>query len=155
MTTATHSRRTVRYSTLDEFLTDAEEIISRPHRTVGEWTTGQILEHLARTMNASIDGFGVKAPWLIRVTIGAYLKNSALIRPMKPGVKLPKKAARFIPAPDVNEEEALAACRSAVDRFDNEDPVAPHPMFGAMAREEWIQLHLRHSEMHMSFIVPE
>lgn len=155
MTTMTAKRRTVRYSTLDEFLADAEQILSAPHQTIGEWTAGQILEHLARTMNASIDGFGMKAPWLLRVTIGAWMKNSSLIKPLKPGFKLPKKASKFIPAADVSETEALASCQRAVRRLDAEDPTAPHPMFGNMAREEWIQLHLRHAELHMSFIVPQ
>ncbi len=30
-----------------------------------------------------------------------------------------------------------------------------HPVFGAMNVEQWNQFHLRHAEMHLSFIVPE
>ncbi len=32
---------------------------------------------------------------------------------------------------------------------------AIHPAFGKMNHDEWTKLHLRHSEMHLSFAVPE
>ncbi|MFN5799079.1 MAG: DUF1569 domain-containing protein [Planctomyces sp.] len=31
---------------------------------------------------------------------------------------------------------------------------APHPGFGRMTHQEWLLLHLRHSEMHLSFAIP-
>jgi len=28
-----------------------------------------------------------------------------------------------------------------------------HPLFGKLSREEWNRFHLRHAELHMSFLV--
>ncbi len=147
------ARRTVHYATLSEVVQDAEHLIGN-HHTVGKWSFGQICQHLAKSMNASIDGFGFQAPWFIRWLIAPMLKNSFLIKPMKPGFKLPKKATALLPDDSVTAEEGLRQLKAGVERLAHETPTASHPAFGKMASEEVMQLHLRHSELHMSFIVP-
>src|SRR5438128_1352511 len=100
---AAATRRIVRYENLDAFLFDAESLGRGRFRTVGNWTYPQILDHLARTMHCSFDGFGFKAPWIVRLLIAPILKNGFLTRPMKPGLKLPAKmAAVMMPGSDVS-----------------------------------------------------
>ena len=147
------ARRTVHYSTLSEVVQDAEHLLGN-HHTVGKWSFGQICQHLAKAMNASIDGFGFQAPWFVRWLIAPMVKNSFLIKPMKPGFKLPKKGAVLLPDDSIAAEEGLRQMKAAVERLSHETPTALHPAFGKMASEEVMQLHLRHCEMHMSFIVP-
>lgn len=147
-------RRTLRFATLDEFLQDAEAMAAGECKTVGNWSYGQILGHLASAMNSSIDGFGFQASWFLRKIIAPFLKNSALTKPLKPGIKLPKSADKYLPDPSLTVEDSLAECRKAVERLASETPKAKHPFFGAMASEEWMALHLRHAELHMSFVVP-
>ena len=86
--------------------------------------------------------------------IAPFLKNSALTKPLKPGIKLPKSAEQYLPDPLLTMEDSLAECHKAVARLATETPKAKHPFFGAMASEEWMALHLRHAELHMSFVVP-
>ena len=147
------ARRTVRYSTLSEVVQDAEHLLGN-HHTVGKWSFGQNCQHLAKAMNASIDGFGFQAPWWVRWLIAPFIKNSILLKPMKAGLKLPKRAASLLPDDSVTAEEGLRQLKAAVERLSHETPTAPHFVFGKMASEEVIQLHLRHCELHMSFIVP-
>ncbi len=146
------ARRTVRYSTLSEVVQDAEHLIGN-HHTVGNWSFGQICQHLAKTMTASIDGFGFQAPWFARWLIAPFIKNSLLIKPMRAGFQLPKNATSIIPDSTVAPEEGLRQLKAAVERLSHETPTAPHPFLGKMASEEVMQLHLRHSELHMSFIL--
>ncbi|MBC7817627.1 MAG: DUF1569 domain-containing protein, partial [Planctomycetaceae bacterium] len=124
------------------------------HHTVGKWSFGQNCQHLAKAMNASIDGFGVQAPWWVRWLIAPVVKNSFLTKPMKAGFKLPKQCASLLPDDSVTADEGLRQLKVAVERLAHETPTAPHPAFGKMASEEIMQLHLRHCELHMSFIVP-
>ena len=147
------TRRTVRYSTLSEAVQDAEHLVGN-HRTVEKWSFGQICQHLAKSMNASIDGFGFQAPWWVRWLIAPVIKNSILLKPMKPGFKLPKKGASLLPDDSVTADEGLSHFKAGVERLSHEVPTAAHPVFGKMASEEVIQLHLRHCELHMSFIIP-
>ena len=149
-----NQRRTISFATLDEFLLDAEAISAGQYKTVGNWNYGQILGHLASAMNSSIDGFGFQASWFLRKIIAPFLKNSALTKPLKPGIKLPKGAEQYLPDPSLSVEDSLAECRKAVERLTTETPMAKHPFFGALASEEWMALHLRNAELYMSFVVP-
>ena len=147
------SRRTVRYATLSDIIQDAEQVIGN-HHTVGNWTFGQICQHLAKSMNASFDGFGFQAPWFARWFIAPFVKNSLLIKPMKPGFKIPASGKMLLPDDNVSAAEGLRQISAAIERFSHETPTAPNPFLGNMASEEVVQLQLRHAELHMSFIVP-
>ena len=152
-TTTTKQRRDIGYSTLEELRLDAEAIAAGPFATIGQWSYGQILDHLAKAVHCSIDGFPFRAPLWMR--LGApFLKNSVLTKKMQPGWKLPKSADPYLPDAEATVEDALARLVKGIDRLDTENPEAAHPVFGKLAREEWIQLHLRHAELHMSFVVP-
>ena len=35
------------------------------------------------------------------------------------------------------------------------DPAKPNPVFGPLTHEQWIQLNLRHAELHLGFLVPQ
>lgn len=154
-TTTAAARRQVRYGTLDEIVADAERLARGKFHTLGAWTYPQILDHVARAMAASLDGFGFKSPWVARFLIAPFVKNSILYKGMKPGFKLPKSAVRLLPAPDIDLETALDGLRKAVARWKTEPQRAPHPFFGKLAEQEHTALHLRHAELHMSFVVPE
>ncbi len=150
------NRREVRYESLEAFLADAERVAKTRFHTVGKWTYPQILEHLATTMHSSFDGFGFKAPWIVRVILAPFIKNSFLTNPMKAGFKLPRKmAAKLLPDSEISLPQALDNVRVAVARIASNAPTAEHPAFGKLARQEWTSLHLRHAELHMSFVSPE
>ncbi len=60
----------------------------------------------------------------------------------------------MIPGP-TSTKEGLELLRNAVKRLSETAERAPHGGFGRITNEEWDAFQLRHSEMHMSFIVPE
>ena len=146
-------RRTLRFETLDEMLDDARDVVRRPHVTVGNWTDGQILDHLARTMNCGFDGFGFQAPLWIRLMIKPF-RNGLLVKPMKSGYRLPNDAVNLQPEADVSSEDALSRFERSVERLKAEDPQQLHPFIGRLTPEEYRRLNLRHGELHLSFIVP-
>ena len=93
-------------------------------------------------------------PWLFKV-IGPLLKKKLVRGPMAPGVKLPESVAKVtVPGP-TSTEEGLAALRSAIARLETEPKRAHSPFLGAMTNDEWNRLHLNHSALHMSFLVPK
>ena len=105
-------------------------------------------------MNDSIDGSDMRLPWYLKL-LGPLLKNKLLRGPMAPGVKLPESVARVtVPGP-TSTEEGLTALRSAIARLESESKRARSPFLGAMTKDEWNRLHLNHSALHMSFLVPQ
>jgi hypothetical protein len=151
------TRRTVRYASLSALWEDAEKLAAGNYETVGQWTFGQILDHLATTLNSSIDGFPFRPPPHMRMMAAImtpFFKQSFLTQPMKAGYKLPKYAGPMFPPPGLSAADGLARIRAAVERFERETPEARHPFLGRLTPDEWISLHLRHAELHMSFVRP-
>lgn len=153
--TIAKTRREVHYASLHEFLSEVERLANSRICTLGNWTFPQILDHLARTMQCSFEGFGSQAPWLVRKVLAPLVKNSFLTRPMKAGFRLPKRmASALLPSSEATLPAALEKLRDIVARCEAEVPTAAHPAFGRLASQEWTSLHLRHAELHMSFVVP-
>jgi hypothetical protein len=148
------NRRPVRYESLDDFLHDADKLGKGPVRTLGNKSYPQILEHLAFAINGSIDGSPLLIPWPIR-TVARLLRKRILNTRMSPGFKLSRaNDAKAWLEHDADLRAALESVHRAVQRFESETRRSPHPAFGHLTPEEWCKFHLRHSEMHMSFVVP-
>jgi hypothetical protein len=58
------------------------------------------------------------------------------------------------PPDQVTTEEGLKAFRRAVSRLKAESQRDWEQCFGVFTREEWDRFHMRHAELHLSYIVP-
>jgi hypothetical protein len=148
------NRRDVRYANFDEFLADAETIAGGPVRQLGNWTLAQIFDHLARSMNVSVDGTHERFPWPLRIAL-RLVRKRIIGSPLKPGYRVPENVAILL-RPDIHVQlrESLWKLRSATIRFQNASTFPPHPAFGVLTRDEYRTLALRHAELHLSFIEP-
>jgi hypothetical protein len=148
-------RRELHFANLGDMLADAELLCStKPITALGNWRLGRALEHLARSIEMSLDGAKFRPPWYVR-WLGPWIKNRMLTQPMRPGFQLPAYAARYlIPEDECEMHEALAHLHAAVTRLRATTRRHPSPVFGPLTLEEWDQLHLRHAELHLSFFVP-
>jgi hypothetical protein len=151
---AVTGRREVKIESYDDILRDAENLMKRgPIRSLGNWTPGQNFEHLAKSMDASIDGVEFKMPWFMRV-IAKLFKNMFLNQPFKPGFKLPVKLeADFGPQEGISDEAGYQLLIAAVERIKTTTKRSPSPAFGEMPESDWIKLHCRHAALHLSFLV--
>ncbi len=147
-------RRELSYHRLSDVLEDAEQLAKGEYRTTGTWSFGQILWHLGATYDASFTGFGFMVPFWARLFIAPFVKKGFLTKPMRAGFELGEKAQALVPGPDLTTEDGLEKLRSAIKLFETGEPNQPHPFFGKMTPDEWLQLHLRHAELHMSFVWP-
>jgi Protein of unknown function (DUF1569) len=147
-------RRQLKFSTLDEILADVERLNQGKVRALGNWSPGQNLTHLAIIMNGCLDGIPYQAPFYIQ-TAGWFLKKRFLKNPMPAGFDLPKAAAAQLVPGDTSWEDGLRQFRTALQRMKTESQRHPHPVLGELTREQWDQLHCRHSELHLSFLIPE
>jgi hypothetical protein len=143
-------RRRLHFETYQDVLDDVRALAAGPTRQLGNWSLGEICHHLAKTMDMSIDGSKAQFPWILR-TIGPLFKKRFISRPMPAGYTVPKGSG-LMPEADAT---GVAALERAVARIEQTHQRSPHALFGPMTREEWDQLHMRHCELHLSFIVPE
>ncbi|MCA9038847.1 MAG: DUF1569 domain-containing protein [Planctomycetaceae bacterium] len=144
-------RREVRYTSYADMMNDVEQMAVGEVRTLGNWSYGQILQHLATSLDSSIEGTGFMLPAPMRWLFTLLMKNRFLYKAIPAGFKT---SGKFIPG-ETSVEEGLMALRHSVERQSQEETCAPHPAFGKITKEEWDAFNLRHAEMHMSFVVKE
>lgn len=147
-------RRQLRFETLDDLRREAERVASCPGKTLGNWTVSQILDHLAKALRINFDGPEARAPWFVRRIIGPLVRNSMLNKGMTAGIAMPKQMSHFLPDADPQTEASLQEYRTQIERLKVTKPILAHAVFGPLSHEDWIRLHLRHGELHFSFIVP-
>lgn len=152
MTTKTANRRTISYASLQEVVDDATRLVAADASTTGGWTKGQIFEHLARTMDGSLDGFSFTFPFPVRVIGKYFFKPRFFKHGMSPGFKLKGPSKQALAPDPLADQEGLEHLKKSVQRLETESQRHVSPVLGEMTREEWNKLHLRHSELHMSFI---
>jgi hypothetical protein len=148
-------RRPLHFDSLDDILSEVERLArAKDLRTLGNCSAGQIFQHLATAMNHSIDGFPRRMPAVLRFFIRLFFKGRFLTKPMSAGFKLPAEAQTDLWATAVDLDTGLKSIREAIARLRATPPRQPHPALGPLTPEEWLQLHGRHSELHLSFLVP-
>jgi hypothetical protein len=148
-------RRKLHFHELGHIEEDACRMVNAAQvQCLGNWSLGQILKHLATVMHQSVDGVPMRVAWYIRL-LGPLLKKRLISRGMPAGFRIPRASLRaMVDESGVHADEALRALREGIARLQSESRRAPHPVFGELTREEWDQVHMRHAELHLSFVVP-
>jgi hypothetical protein len=148
-------RRQLHFNGLDDILADVDHLANSGEiKPLGNWSPGQIFQHLATVMNKSIDGFDTHLPWPLRFGLRLLFKNRFLYKPMAAGFKLPKKTAEELVCPSATVDDGIRNLRQAIHRLQTESKRSPSAAIGPLTREEWDQLHCRHCELHLSFLIP-
>ncbi len=151
------NRRKVHYSSLEDILSDIDRI-EEAHRqgtlqTMGNWSAGQILSHVAAWIEYGYVGYPVKSPpwfirWILKGMLKKYLKNG-----MPSGVKIPGIQAGTTGMDEAPLEAASERLRQALRRLQaGEECPYDSPAFGKMSHDDRIRLNLRHAELHLSFL---
>jgi hypothetical protein len=144
---------------VDDLLAEAERVAAAAAaggvRPLGNWSPAQVLWHIARLMEFSFDGFSWRyrrgPQWLTRPL--RFLAWRWMIRlAFRPGFRNPPEAAALEP-PAVSLEEAAAALRRQVARLRRGERMTQESAVeGPYSHEQWVHIHLRHAELHLSFL---
>jgi hypothetical protein len=148
-------RRELSFTTIDDALADVEQIAAAERagraRCLGNWSTGQILSHVACWADYAYDGTPLNPPFFIRWMLRP-MKSRFLYKKMSPGGKIPKVSGGTLATAPASLDDGLAHFRKSFTRLRDLTPIAPHFIFGRLTHDEWINMHLRHAELHLSFI---
>lgn len=152
-------RRSLRFETLDATLVEAERLLAaeregRLHRT-GNWSLGQTLGHLATWATFAFDGYPpeVRAPLPVRLVLRT-MRNRILTKGMMPGVKVGRVPGGTLGLEPMDADEGLRRLREAYRRLQASPPTITNPVFGTLSHDQWVQLNLRHAELHLGNQVP-
>ena len=135
-------------------LADAREIAGNveAYETVGNWSIGEQFSHVARTMEASVNGFGFTFSLPLRL-VGKMLKGRFLNKGFSKGFKFNSDAAKAIgPDEGISVADGFKQLEDAVALFQSTEKRALSPVLGKLTLGEWVKLHARHAELHFGFI---
>ena len=150
-TSRVKDRRTLQFESIQELVDDVLRLDGGVVRASGNWSAAQIVQHVAKLINFSIDGFPAKAPLMLRI-VGRLIRNRSLNKTLPAGLKFPSTFTFLVPDDDITWDEAVTFLRESVGRLQHDRMGAPSPVLGPLSHEEWERLHCRHAEMHFSFM---
>lgn len=148
----TPGRRDLQFQGLDQVMADVDRLLVG-HDTVGRWSLGLACNHLTKAVVGSVDGYGFKAPWLIRklVTPLAWRRILGSGR-MPEGVKVP---GSHLAESSLDARAEAEALRAALRGFaSHTGAMADHPFFGPLSKDDYEKFHRIHCAHHLSFARP-
>lgn len=145
--------RQLRFGDFTEALDELERLHRGGYEKLGQWDLAQACDHLAYFIRGSLDGWGFRVPWLVKVLFGRLVLRRILKQKrMKAGVPTPQ---RPLPAPGRDEAAAVAGLRREVERLlAHAGQMCDSPFFGHLTPEQWRELHLIHCAHHLGFFAP-
>jgi hypothetical protein len=151
------SRRKLRFASLDEALAEVDRLVEAARAGqiayAGRWSLPTMLNHLAVWAEFAYTGVPTRIPLLVRL-LARLFKRHFLYGSMPAGRRLPRVTGGTFGIEEVPLDKALRRLQIALLRLKNDPPLQPHPIFGRMTHTEWMALHMRHAELHLSFAVP-
>jgi hypothetical protein len=127
----------------------AIESLARGHRHTGAWSLAQMLQHVAQSIDCSIDGYP-QARWaLFRKAVGGVAFAAFQARgKMSHALDEPIPGAPALDA-QLALPTAISAAQIALRRFEaHAGALAPHFAYGALDKDEYTRAHLMHLANH-------
>jgi hypothetical protein len=151
-------RRDLQFADLNAILADLDRLESAENAGTliqnGNWSLGQNAFHIADIIEQSLDGFRFSAPLPIRVAF-RIMRPFMMGRPFPAGIALKGNSLTLIPDPAITTEQGLAKLRTQIQRIiGGERMTLASPIFGKLSHEQWVTLHCKHADLHLSFLDP-
>jgi hypothetical protein len=150
-------RRDLNFESVDDALAELGRIMEADQagrlRTLGNWTPGQVMGHVAAWIDYGFDGYPIDPPpwfvrWILRMRLKKYLHGK-----LPAGVRIPRIENGTVGTEPYSTVEGGERLRRALQRFQRGEPAKyDSPAFGPMSPEDRVQLNLRHAELHLGFL---
>ena len=149
--------RDLHFDTLDDLLAEAKRIAEQPDApTRGSWSASQNIWHVARYLQASVEGYPFQVPWFMKI-VGPLMKKRMITKTMSSGYNAPKQVGKAMEPQNI--DPSLTAMGPAIELLEiwvgkakAEGFLPRNPAFGKMDRQQWIDLHCRHAELHFGLV---
>ncbi len=148
------TKRKLDFHTGDEVLAEIENLRQKGYVKTKNWNLTQICEHLIKTMNGGMDGFGFRLPWLLRATILKWIFRRILrTRKMSSGPTLKSLKPQAESGPE--DDATIDACLEVVRRaMAFEGSMDDYPFLDGLTHEDWRQFMWMHAGHHLGFLIP-
>ncbi len=150
-------RRKLKFTTIDQVIAEIDRLHASGYQRLGNWSLGQMCDHIATLAEKSLAGFDTQLPTLFRMTLGKIIFHQIVLKGRFPrGIKAP---AEFTPKPaPANDDPAaeIQRCNLALQKVQRAtaEQFQPHPFAGRVTAEQWRQAQAIHASYHLGFLIP-
>jgi len=156
-------RRDLKFSDLSQVLEEVDRLAAGGYQQAGNWNLAQTCQHLTDWIRFPVEGFPVQPlPMrmilaILKITIAkSQFKRMLASDTMKAGQ--PTMPATVYPAASAQSEQemrqAVELFKSKVRQFiENQEPIHPSPLFGAMDKSTADHLQRIHCAHHLSYLI--
>jgi hypothetical protein len=142
-------QRLLSFTSLDEVMPEVDRLLAG-HTTIGTWSLGQILDHLATALRLTCVG-AREIPSLPRSDV--FKRRFFRAGRFPRGADVPHPS--LIPSVGSDPREQAAILRQALARFASASgPFPEHPYLGVLDKAEWARFHSIHCAHHLGFALP-
>ncbi|TWT50767.1 hypothetical protein Pla22_35100 [Rubripirellula amarantea] len=146
-------RRKILLHDLSEVNDEFERLLRMGYVQHGNWSLGQMGQHLRLTIDANVDGY---PKWM---TIAGFP-----LRPLLQRLVLPRllrgdspagirTAPRFVPPEGLDDTAEVLALAQSIERYQlHRERLHPHPGFGRLSPDQFDRFHAAHASHHLSFL---
>lgn len=155
------NRRKVRLKTMEDLVAEVDRLRSAAAagsaKQLGNWSPAQVLWHIGKLIQLSFDGFGWRyrhgPEWTMRLM--RWISWHWLIAmAFRPAFKNPPEAAVLEPDLRAEFNDAADFLLQQVRRIHSGEQMTQScSVDGPYSHEQWIYIHLRHAELHLSFLL--
>jgi len=146
-------RRKLHFESLNDTVAECERLLNSGYVKSGNWSLGQICQHIRLTMESNMNGYP-KWMTILGFPLRPFMKRFGL--PSLLAGKSPKgipTAPMFTPPTNVNDVQEVDAFAQCVEQFLTwKTALHPHPGFGAMSHQEFEHFHAAHMAHHLGFL---
>ena len=151
-------RRKLKFTSIDDITTDAGKLAqaerNKKLRQLGNWTLGQACGHIAAWIDYGFDGTPAKFSWFVRMLAQQAKKiYPGTVEPRRKASPHPGRNPRDRPLDHRRWTQSPQTPPSA--RLKASTPTRTHFIFGRLKPDEWKNIHMRHAELHLSFLRPD
>lgn len=139
---------------LSDALRWIDQVMRTPPQMRGVWPLGSVMQHLAQSIEMSVDGFPQPKPRWFQATIGsaAFLVFQWRGR-MSHGLAEPIPGAPELDA-HLPLDRSAQRLRDAITRFEAQrGSLQPHFAYGALDKSAYAQAHVMHIANHQEEII--
>jgi hypothetical protein len=156
-------RRLVHLCTIEDLESEVDHVVAAAEagtvRSLGNWSAAQILWHIGRLIELSFDGFPFRyrrgPAWAMRLLRRISVRWLIALA-FRPGFINPSYAATLQPDPLLSLDVAAGYLRRQLARTRGPEQMTKGcSIEGDYCHEQWIYIHLRHAELHLSFLTLE
>ncbi len=150
-------RRHVHFDSIEQLLEEIKRVREADRdgslETLGNWSAGQIMAHVAAWIEYGYQGYPTGPfPFPLSI-IMRWMGRRIIKKGMQPGLKIPRVEGGTYGQEKLTVEEASARLEKALLRLQSGEACQfDSPAFGPMSHADRIELNLRHAELHFGFL---